>query len=121
MARPNHEVLQALAGVGTIIIPPCSESAHHEAHQALAGVDYLFDYIRFYVWHVDMPVATREGGIVIFFNFWFMISRTSCTPVSGLEQGHPPDRRLFHPARRLNVSDGDPFWQYSHNFWGHGG
>ena len=30
MARPNHEVLQALAGVGIIIIiPPCSESPHH--------------------------------------------------------------------------------------------
>ena len=66
MARPNHEVLQALAGVGIIIIIPlCSESPHHffEAHKASPGVDGFLNCIRFYVWHVDMPVATRKVGL----------------------------------------------------------
>ena len=117
MARPNHEVLQALAGVGTIIIPPCSESAHHEAHQALAGADFLLDLIRLFVLHVDMPFATREGEIVSFsfFGLYFLEQvakrgSTYCTPVSAFEQGHPPGRRSFHPARHLNVSNGDSFW-----------
>ena len=60
-----------------IITPHYSKSPQLEIHHVLAGVGFLLDVNRTYVWHMDMPVATRERGIVIFFVFEFPNFRTS--------------------------------------------